>query len=1034
MSTELLDDFRDPSDWGAVASGEARLVLAQDAGPGGSSLRLDFDFAGGGGFVVASKRFARRMPPVWALALRVRGVAPANKIEIKLADPSGRSVWWWRRDAFEMPADWQPLHIRSSEVEFAWGPAGGGAMRELGSIEFAIVAGPGGRGSVWLADLRFEDLSLAGPPRVSASTAAAGFEPERVLGGAGAAAGWRSASAASPQWIALDFGREHEYGGLIVDWASPGAPRAFDVDASADGATWTTRYSAHDAGGARSYVHLPGGGRSRHLRLRLLEPAPGATAFGIHSLEVRPFDFSRSLADFFHAVAACEPRGLHPRWLHREQSYWTPCGVDGGAVAAILNEEGLLEPDLGSFSLEPFLYTGDRLVTWADAEIAVSLAQGCLPIPSSTWRDRDLVLTTTAFAVADPGGPAVRACYRISNEGREAERVRLFVALRPFQVTPPWQAYRGLGGPAGIRSLALRDGAVDVDGAARVVPMTPASGFGAATFEQGGVMPWLVRGDLPPRAAATDSFGHASAALCWDLALAPGEAREILVAIPFALRPALGPVTGADVRSARPVTLESVTGHWERRLGSVRIRLAPGSDACLAALRTATAHILVNRDGPALQPGPRRYTRSWIRDGATMSAALLRMGCADAVRDFLEWYAPHQAADGNVPCVVDRSGIDWLAEHDSHGQLVFTLAEHFRMTGDRDLAARLWPAARRAIGYLERLRSQRCTPEFETPERRACFGILPESVSHEGYLAQPVHSYWDDFWALRGIGDAAELASALGDEQEERRLATLRDSFGDCLYASIAATMAARALAYVPGSVEWADFDAASTATAISTTDAAERLPPVALGTTFDEYLTGLRRRRLGEIDWNNYTAYEIRILGALVRLGRRSDAHELLDFFLADRRPVSWNQWPEISWRDPRSPGHLGDVPHAWIGAEYVLAVLGMFAYERVSDGALVLAAGVSDAWLDAGEVGVDGLPTWYGTLGYTLRRSGPNVLELDLAPGLRAPRGGLVLRPPLARPLASVEVDGAPVADFDADAVKLRQVPARVVMRLRS
>src|SRR4029453_13739842 len=111
---------------------------------------------------------------------------------------------------------------------------------------------------------------------------------------------------------------------------------------------------------------------------------------------------------------------------------------------------------------------------------------------------------------------------------------------------------------------------------------------------------------------------------------------------------------------------------------------------------------------------------------------------------------------------------------------------------------------------------------------------------------------------------------------------------------------------------------------------------------------------------------------GALVRLGRRAEAHELLEFFLADRRPLAWNQWPEISWRNPRSPGHLGDVPHAWIGAEYVLAVLGLFAYDRPSDAALVIAAGISDEWLDTGVV-VEGLPTWWGPLGYSIQRDAP-------------------------------------------------------------
>ena len=76
-------------------------------------------------------------------------------------------------------------------------------------------------------------------------------------------------------------------------------------------------------------------------------------------------------------------------------------------------------------------------------------------------------------------------------------------------------------------------------------------------------------------------------------------------------------------------------------------------DAIHAAL-TATAHILVTRSGPALQPGPRRYTRSWIRDGAMMGAALLRMGHRDEVREFIRWYAPHQREDGFVPCCVDQ--------------------------------------------------------------------------------------------------------------------------------------------------------------------------------------------------------------------------------------------------------------------------------------------------------------------------------------------------------------------------------------------
>jgi hypothetical protein len=1027
---EQLDDFRDISGWSAVASGQARLAISQDEGASGKALRLDFDFAGGGGFVVARKGFPRAMPSIWALELRLRGKAPANKLELKLADPSNRNVWWWHRDAFDFPSDWQALRIRSSEVEFAWGPAGGGTLRELGALEIAIAAGPGGKGTVWLEDLRLEDLSLREPPRVRASSAAPGHPPEHALDGS-AETSWLCASAAEAQWLELDFQREHEYGGLVIDWKEGGEARAFEVQASGDGAAWTTLWSAQQAEGPRSYVYLPGGGRSRRLRLHLLEPAAAGQGYGIRALELRPFDFSRSLADFFHAVAASERRGLHPRWLHREQSYWTPVGVEGGTRAAILNEEGLLEPDHGSFSLEPFLFADGELVTWADAALEVSLAQECLPIPSSTWRRGDLVLAATAFAAATTAGPTACARYRVENAGPTARRVRLFVALRPFQVTPPWQAFQGLGGTSPIRELAWRAGAVEVNGRKLVIPLTPADGFGAAAFEQGGALRHLVRGELPARTRVADAFGHASGALCWDLELAPGGAREVQVVVPFGEGLAAGESASEVRRAASEDGLEAITRWWERKLGRVQIHLAGGARDCVNTLRTATAHILVNRDGPALQPGSRRYTRSWIRDGATMAAALLRMGCADEVRDFIRWYAPYQAADGNVPCAVDRAGPDWLPEHDSHGQLAFTVAEHFRFTGDLDFARELWPSVLGAIDYLEALRERRCTAEFRAPEQAACFGILPESASHEGYLAHPVHAYWDDFWALRGVGDAAELARALGEEMQAVRLAALHGSLRECLYASIEKTIAARGLAYVPGSVEWADFDPAATATAIATTDAAECLPPAALAATYDEYLTGLRRRQRGELDWNNYSAYELRILGALVRLGRRDDAQEVLEFFLADRRPRAWNQWPEISWRDPRSPGHLGDVPHSWIGAEYVLALLGMLAYERPADGALVLAAGVSDAWLDAGEVVVDGLPTWWGPLSFTLRRSGPGALRLDLAPGLRVPPGGIVVEPPLARPLARLEVDGVSSRSFGARSATVRHCPASLVMR---
>jgi len=1023
MGNEVLDDFADVSAWKPVASGEASLVLSADTIDGVAALRLDFDFKGGGGFVVARRELSRPMPESYALDLAVRGAAPANRLEIKLADPSGRNVWWRHWDAFAFPPATERLRILSREVEFAWGPAGGGAMTQLGALEIAIAAGPGGRGTVWIADLRLEDRTYRARPQVRASSAAAGHEAERAL--AGDAGGWRAAPGDPHPWLEIDFQEEREYGGLIVTWPSGAAPRAFTVATGNDGSHWTPVHRAEAGDALRSYLYLPGTS-ARFLRFAL-EAAPGR-ACGIEAIAVQPFEFSRSLDAFFEHVARDQPRGHHPRWLAGEQSYWTCAGVADGESCAIVNEEGLVEVDRGTWSLEPFLYAGGRLITWADAEISQQLEDDWMPVPTVVWRAGDLALAITAYATRRAGRAVLFVRYRLDNLAAQARAVRLCVALRPFQVNPPWQSFGALGGTRRIERIAWDGAAVRLDDGRLAVPLEAPSAFGAAAFEHGEIPSFLARGALPGRDAVEDAFGHASGALAFDAELAPGGRRELTIAVPFGAGADPAAVAGARGEEE----LARARDDWRTRLGAVRFALPAAARARGDSARTAAAQVLVNRDGPALQPGPRRYTRAWIRDGATMAAALLRFGRCDEAIEFVRWYAGFQREDGFVPCCVDRNGPDWLVEHDSHGELVFAVMECFRFGRDRAFLAEMAPAVRRAIAYLDALRAQRLTAEYDRPELRARRGLLPESASHEGYLAHPVHAYWDDFWALQGYRDAAEMAAILGDEAEARRYRAGHDQLAAAVRASIRRVIEERRLAYVPGSVEWADFDPTATAVAVSLLGALEDLPLDVLGRGFDEYMAGFRRRRQGEIDWNNYSAYEVRIVGALVHLGRRDDAAELLDFLLSDRRPPAWNQWPEISWRNPRSPGHIGDVPHTWIGAEYALSFRTLLAYERRADAALVLFAGVPASWLEGGaEVGASGLPTYHGRLDLSLRRGGGDEWIVTLGGDLTPPPGGLVLQPPLPAPLRAVEIDGAAAGAFERDRVTVRSLPARVVLR---
>jgi hypothetical protein len=365
-----------------------------------------------------------------------------------------------------------------------------------------------------------------------------------------------------------------------------------------------------------------------------------------------------------------------------------------------------------------------------------------------------------------------------------------------------------------------------------------------------------------------------------------------------------------------------------------------------------------------------------------------------------------------VPCCVDSEGVDWLVEHDSHGELLALIADYFYFSSDIGLVRNLWPSIEKAAGFIENA--------IETN------GLMPISVSHEGYLAQPVHSFWDDFWTLRGLLDAAQLARRTGHENCAQRWQQLGEKLSAALFASIETTRAQHCLDFIPGSIEWADFDPTATANAVYLLDVPAGMNRGALDRTFDKYLADWRNKRSGAVTWTNYTPYEIRNIGALVRLGQRTVALELLRFFLSDRRPLPWNQWPEIAWQDQRTPAHLGDLPHTWIAAEYVLAVRALFAYERESDHVLIVAAGLAPEWLEGGGVHVNAMPTQYGALSYSLRKVDAATLRFEVAAGFS---GKILLKPPLGAPLHSVIIDGSAFADFDSDSVTLPRTAAEVI-----
>ena len=209
-------------------------------------------------------------------------------------------------------------------------------------------------------------------------------------------------------------------------------------------------------------------------------------------------------------------------------------------------------------------------------------------------------------------------------------------------------------------------------------------------------------------------------------------------------------------------------------------------------------------------------------------------------------------------------------------------------------------------------------------------------------------------------------------------------------------------------------------------------LPQAALARTFEKYWEFFRERRDGAQTWEAYTPYETRVVGSMVRLGWRERADSLVSYFMRDRRPLAWQQWAEVVDRDPRRMRFIGDMPHTWVGSDFVRSVLDRFAYEREGDSTLVIGAGIPLAWTqEAPGVVVRGLPTPHGPLGFTMRAHGDSMV-VTIDAGVRVPRGGIIVRPPAAGAAVSASVNGVAVRPR-AQGLVIRKVPARIVVRSR-
>ncbi|MEO6690394.1 MAG: discoidin domain-containing protein, partial [Dokdonella sp.] len=524
-TSRVLDTFDSATPWTAVASDQVDATLRSEKTAEGDALCLDFDFHGVSGYAAMRRTLPIDYPVNYEFAFRVRGSAPDNALQFKLADASGDNVWWVNRPDFVFPRDWQAQRYAKRHVDFAWGPGTDKTLRHSDSIEFTLYAGKGGRGEVCFDQLTLRELPPAPAtwpmPQAAASSSQAGSPPAHAID-ANAATTWRSDASRGPdQWLTLDLGADRVFGGLALHWTEGAFASRYEIELSNDGKAWRTVREVSLGNGGIDPLLLPES-QARWLRIAMHEGP--RNAYGLAEIDIKDLSFGASANAFFAELAREQPRGSYPRGFYNEQTYWTLVGVDGGHDSGLLSEDGALEVARGGFSIEPFLIDdAGKLDSWADVSIEHTLQDRYLPIPSVTWTRSDLRLTTTAFATGTPQSSQIIASYAIENTSDHPQAITLALAVQPFQVNPSVQFLNTPGGVSPIHSLAFSEAALSVDGKPRVFVLDAPTRFVASAFDEGMIVERL-RGfagrTKPAHAApsaelATDSTGLASGALLY---------------------------------------------------------------------------------------------------------------------------------------------------------------------------------------------------------------------------------------------------------------------------------------------------------------------------------------------------------------------------------------------------------------------------------------------------------------------------------------------------------------------------------------
>lgn len=455
---------------------------------------------------------------------------------------------------------------------------------------------------------------------------------------------------------------------------------------------------------------------------------------------------------------------LAPNMTHRN---WTGIGLCGYPFEGMVDPAGLVTPWPFGPSVDVWVMKGDDLYYPSILEeVEQSLVDG-LPLLSTKWRAPGVECELSTFVAPLETLPLVLSTARVTNKGRKDADMSIILSVRPYN-PESISAVNHLAYSPGER-LFKTDGNVLV-----YLPEPPAEVL-LCDYERGDVALLLRdKGRARPPSGTLEveePVGLATGAAIYPFHLGASESAGVVFSCPLqeGVRPPFSRLLPSG--GAADVAATSFADQREKWGGTLAegMRVTVPQSEYQEAFDRNKMTLLLLYDGQSITPGTCTYHMMWFRDAAYLVPALERAGHTDKALAILMTYPDRQTPEGFFR---SHNG-----EWDSNGQAIWTLVNHYRMTGNKKFLRTVYPSISRGARWLDEKRV------FDLPASDPRRGLLPAGISAEHFGINGVY-YWDDLWAVGGLQAGAFAAREMGYEEDARYMERLSGEFMSAMEAS----------------------------------------------------------------------------------------------------------------------------------------------------------------------------------------------------------------------------------------------------------